>query len=40
MRSPYSDRSFDGEAPENDPSVRVPGHEPTIGSYEGRCVNL
>jgi hypothetical protein len=40
MRSPYSCRSLDGEAPENDPSVRIPGHEATIGSYESRCVDL
>jgi len=40
MRSPDGDWPLDGEAPDDDPSVRVPGHEATIGAYEGRCVNL
>jgi hypothetical protein len=40
MRSPDGDWPLDDEAPDDDPSVRVPGHEATIGAYEGRCVNL
>jgi hypothetical protein len=40
MGLPNGDWPLDGEAPEDDPSVRIPGHEPTIRSYERRCVNL